>query len=479
MIGRKEEQATLRSLLEADEPQFVAVYGRRRVGKTYLVRESFGYEFTFQHTGVSNESIPVRKRRQVQLDKFAESLSEAGHPPKGKLTSWDDAFAALKKVVASSKEKKKVLFIDELSWMDAGGSGLVSALEGFWNGWATARREKDVILIVCASATYWMMSNVVNARGGLHNRLTGQIHLRPFTLRECEEYLRSKGIALSRHQVLQGYMIFGGVPYYWSLLRRGRSLPQNVDELLFREGAPLRNEYDNLYAALFSRPDQYLRIINALSASNRGITRDEVSKKTGIASSGDLSKKLAELESCDFIRRYVPYGYTQKNALYQLVDNFTLFYHKFMKGRPHDNDFWKSQGNSPAVNSWSGVAFERVCLEHVPQIKQALGISGVHVKVNAWRCRPDADRGIQGSQIDLLIARKDQVINICEAKFSEYDFAIDAAFDRDMRRKVSDFQKKTRTRSAIHPTLITTYGLIENAYSLTVQAVIVSEDLFC
>lgn len=469
----------LRALLDADEPQFVAVYGRRRVGKTYLVRESFDYEFTFQHTGVSNESIPVRERKQVQLDKFAESLRDAGYAPEGRLSSWSDAFMELKKVVANSREEKKVIFIDELSWMDASGSGLVSALESFWNGWATARKEKDVILIVCASATYWMMNNVVNARGGLHNRLTGQIHLRPFTLLECEDYLRSKNIALSRHQILQCYMIFGGVPYYWSLLRRGRSLPQNVDELLFREGAPLKNEYDNLYAALFSKPDQYLRIIEALSASNKGITRDEISRRTGIASSGDLSKKLRELESCDFIRKYIPYGYAQKNALFQLVDNFTLFYHKFMKCDPHDDDFWKSQGNSPSVNAWSGVAFERVCIEHISQIKQALGISGVHVEVNAWQCKPDADKGIRGSQIDLLIARKDQVINICEAKFSEFDFAIDAAFDRDMRRKVSDFQKKTRTRCAIHPTLITTYGLVENSYSSAVQSVIVSEDLFC
>ena len=478
VIGRIAERKMLQSLPDEEEPQFVAVYGRRRVGKTYLVRESFSYEFTFQHTGVSNEALGNRERKQRQLDRFGESLAQAGYTGETRISSWNEAFNGLKSVIANSKDRKKIIFIDELSWMDAGGGELVSALESFWNGWVTARKEKDVVLIVCASATYWMMDNIVNAKGGLHNRLTGQIHLRPFTLGECEEYLSSRNIALSRHQILQCYMIFGGVPYYWSLLKRGRSLAQNVDELLFRDGAPLRNEYSNLYRALFNKPDQYLKIIEALSSSNRGITRDQISKKTGIASSGDLSRKLAELENCDFIRKYIPYGYAQKNALYQLIDNYTLFYHKFLKGGVSDENYWESQSGSPAINAWSGIAFERVCLEHIPQIKRALGISGVRTEVNAWRCEADPDKGIQGSQIDLLIARKDQVINVCEMKFSEYDFAIDAAFDRDMRRKISDFRKKTRTRHAIHPTLITTYGLVDNAYAGMVQAVITTEELF-
>lgn len=478
MIGRAAERKLLQSLLDAEEAQFVAVYGRRRVGKTYLVRESFGYEFTFQHTGVSNESLPPGERMRVQLDKFAQSLADAGFAGDVPLASWDDAFNALKAVISSSTDEKKVIFIDELSWMDTRGSGLVSALESFWNGWATARKEKDVVLVVCASATYWMIENVVNARGGLHNRLTGQVHLRPFTLGECEEYLRSRSIALSRHQMLQCYMIFGGVPYYWSLLRRGRSLGQNVDELLFKDNAPLRNEYDNLYRALFDKPDQYLAIIEALATSNQGLERGEICERTGIASSGDLSKKLAELERCDFIRRYVPYGHAKKNALFQLIDNFTLFHRRFLSGGTRDEAFWQSQVNSPAVNAWSGIAFERVCLEHVPQIKRALGVAGVHVEAGAWRCGPDADKGIRGSQIDLVIVRKDQVVNVCEMKFSEFDFVIDAAFDRDMRRKMSDFQKKTRTRYALHPTLVTTYGLVENAYSATMQAVVTAEDLF-
>ena len=478
MIGRTEEKKLLQSLVNEKEPQFIAVFGRRRIGKTYLVRESFNYSFTFQHTGISNASIASGFRKQAQLDKFAESLAEAGYICEGKLTSWNEAFSGLKEVVKKSKDKKKVIFIDELSWMDTKDSGLISALESFWNGWAAARKEKDVILIVCASATYWMINNIVNARGGLHNRLTGQIALKPFTLKECEEYLDSRKITFSRHQILQCYMIMGGVPYYWSLLKKGKSLPQNIDALFFKENAPLQNEYDNLYRALFNKPDQYIRIIEALSSVNKGISRDEISRRTKISSSGDLTKKLAELEHCGFIRKYVPYGYKERNSLYQLIDNYTLFYNKFMKDKTFDENYWKNQINSPMIKAWSGVAFERVCLEHISQIKAALGISGVYTEVNSWQCLPDPDKGIYGSQIDLLIVRKDQIINLCEMKYSESEYLIDASFDRSQKRKISDFQNKTNTKYAIHSTVITTYGVVENAYSGEVQAVITAEDLF-
>ena len=478
MIGRIEEQKILKSLVEEEEPQFIAVFGRRRIGKTYLVRESFNHEFTFQHTGISNASIKNEARKQAQLDKFAESLAEAGYTSEKRIQSWNDAFNGLKEVIKRSPDDKKVIFIDELSWMDTRDSGLISALESFWNGWVTARKEKDVILIVCASATYWMIDNIVNAKGGLHNRLTGQIHLKPFTLKECEEYLNSKKIVFNRHQILQCYMILGGVPYYWSLLKKGKSLPQNIDDLFFVPGAPLQNEYENLYKALFNKPDHYIKIIEALSSVNKGISRDEISKKTGIAKSGDLSKKLLELENSGFIRRYIPFGYKQRNAIYQLIDNYTLFYHKFIKDKVYDENYWKTLSNSPSVNSWSGVAFERVCLEHVAEIKKALGISGVFTETNAWSCSQDDELGIQGSQIDLLIVRKDQIINVCEMKYSETDYVVDAEFDRAQRRKISDFQKKTNTKYALHSTLITTYGVVANSYSGDIQSIITAEDLF-
>ena len=281
MIGRIEEKKLLQSLVYEEEPQFVAVFGRRRIGKTYLVRESFQHQFTFEHTGVSNNSLTAGNRTQAQLDKFSESLAEAGFVPDQKIHSWDEAFNGLKQVIIRSRDKKKVIFIDELSWMDTRESGLISALEHFWNGWVTARKEKDVILIVCASATYWMMNNIVNAKGGLHNRLTGQINLKPFSLKECEEYLTSRKIILNRHQILQCYMILGGVPYYWSLLKKGKSLPQNIDDLFFKDGAPLVNEYHNLYNSLFNKPDQYIRTLHrqAYAVPKMNCVKDQESRR--------------------------------------------------------------------------------------------------------------------------------------------------------------------------------------------------------
>lgn len=478
MIGRKEEKKYLLSLLNEDEPQFIAVYGRRRIGKTYLIRETFEHEFTFQHTGLSNYEVEPSKRLAAQLSKFEESLIEYGYKNLTKITSWYDAFNALKELINKSKNKKKIIFIDELSWMDTKGSGFISALENFYNGWVTARKEKDIILIVCASATYWITEKIVNNKGGLHNRLTGQLNLKPFTLLECEEYLKGKNILFNRHQILQCYMILGGVPYYWSLLKKGKSLAQNIDDLFFKSNGFLINEYNNLYEALFNKPDQYMTIVEALSSQNKGITRDEICLKTGIKSSGDLTKKLIELENCGFIRKYIPFGYKEKNSLYQLIDNYTLFYYKFLKDNVHNESYWQESINSPKVRSWSEIAFERVCLEHIHQIKKALGISGVYTEINSWQCSKDTDLGIFGSQIDLLIVRKDQVINLCEMKYSETNYIVDSGFDKDIKRKISDLINKTGTKYAIHPTLITTYEVVENSYSMEIQSIITSSDLF-
>lgn len=478
MIGRTEEKKYLQSLIYEEEPQFVAVYGRRRVGKTYLIRESFEHSFTFEHTGVSNSDFDVNSLKVVQLEKFQESLAEFGYKPSEKITSWNEAFNGLKEVIKASNEKKKVIFIDELSWMDTKDSGLISALESFWNGWATARKEKDVILIVCASATYWIMENIIHAKGGLHNRLTGKVHLKPFNLYECKQYLESRKIVFSPHQILMCYMILGGVPFYWSLLKKGKSLPQNIDELFFVDGALLADEYDNLYNALFNKPAQYLKIINVLSQAKNGLTREEIIKKTHIASSGAFSKKLEELENCDFIRKYIPYGKKDSCYIYQLIDNYTLFYHQFLKKNHFEEHFWQNQINTPAINSWTGLAFEKVCLEHVPQIKKALGISGVYTDVNAWQCSEDKKLGIEGAQIDLMLVRKDQIINLCEMKYTESSFFVTNSFIMEMNNKIKSLREKTKTNHAIHPTLVTTYPVVQNEYAADLQAIITAEDLF-
>lgn len=470
LVGRKKEQETLLRALKSDKSEFIAVYGRRRIGKTFLVRETYRQRIVFQHTGVYKGGV---KR---QLGAFCKSLAEAGAGNFDLPANWMDAFELLKDVLGQDDEVKKVIFLDELSWMDTPKSDLLAALEWFWNGWASARH--DIVLVVCASATSWMLNKVIHNKGGLYNRLSRRINLGQFTLEECEELLRSRGVVMNRYQILELYMVLGGIPYYWEFVERGKSSAQNIDSMLFAEGAPLADEFDYLFDAIFARPEGYLKIIEALTGKKAGLTRKEIAQRAKVIDSGHLSEKLEELESCGFIRAYRSYGKRNKGTLYQLMDNFTLFYYKFLKEKPTDEHFWTSQQGGSSINAWRGLAFERVCLEHLPQIKGALGISGVNAEVNSWFCAEDPEHGVKGSQIDLLIARKDQVINICEMKYSQEPFVVTKTVDDAISRKLADFRAVTGTTAALHPTLVTTYDIAQNQYASSFQSVVTAADLF-
>lgn len=470
IIGREKELELLKSATRDEYSHFIAVYGRRRIGKTFLINEAFNYRFTFSHSAMSDGSY------SMQLESFASSLNDYGLKVNKKPKNWLEAFDMLRELIKKSSEKKKVVFVDELSWMDTPRSDMLSALENFWNSFCVVRR--DVVLIVCASATSWMMSNIIHNKGGLYNRLTEQINLTPFSLKECEDYAKSRNLICGREQIIQYYMIFGGIPFYWSFIKKGMSVYQNIDQLFFSFNAPLKKEFDYLFSSLFKKPEAYIKIVEALSTRKIGMNRNDIIDATGITNSGDLTKKLEDLEYCGFIRKYCSFGSKTKNAIYQLMDPFTYFYYSFMKDEPDDEHFWTNQLNMPKLNTWQGLAFERVCLLHINQIKIKLGISGVLTNVHSFSCKKDADNGIYGSQIDLLIARKDQIINLCEMKYSSGIYSIDKDTYLDIQKKISDLQKITGTRYAIHPILITTYGLLDNSYSSYMQAVVTMDDLF-
>ncbi len=470
IVGRQEELNLLKNIYSDDKSHFVAIYGRRRVGKTFLIRECYNYKFTFQHAGLSDGGL------KDQLFAFCTSLKDSDYKFKRKPKNWLEAFEGLKDLIRKSNNQKKIIFIDELSWMDTPKCDLMIALENFWNAFASAR--KDIILIVCASATSWMLSKVVHNKGGLYNRLTEQINLQPFSLKECEEYVKANNLVFTRNQIMQYYMVFGGVPFYWNFLQKGLSLAQNIDAVLFAENAPLKKEFEYLYASVFKNPEVYLKIIEALRSKKAGMTREEIIENAHIINSGDLTAKLEELESCGFIRKYHSFGMKTKNAIYQLIDNFTLFYYQFLKNYPTDENFWTHKINTPSANSWLELAFERICLEHIKQIKFKLGISGVHTEVNSWFCKKDESQGISGSQIDLLIIRDDKVINLCEMKYYRTDYTITAKDDEDLRKKINDFTMLAKTKYAIYPTIITTYGLTQNGYAANIQSVITLDDLF-
>ena len=470
IIGRKDEQAELRRAYESEYSEFVAVTGRRRIGKTFLVRETFNYTFAFQHSGLANQ------KTRVQLQEFRQSLIKSGLKKCRVPTDWFDAFFLLSELLDQQGKGKKVVFIDELPWMDAPRSNFVSALEHFWNAYASAR--KDILLIICGSATSWIINNVFRNHGGLHNRVTHRIHLAPFTLGECDEYARSQHLVMSRYDVLECYMVMGGIPFYWSLLERGRSLAQNIDALFFSPMGKLHYEYSELYDSLFKNPEPYLQIVSTLGTKRIGMTREELVNEGGITNNGQLSRILEDLEACGFIRRYVYQGIKRSNAIFQLMDNYTLFYYKFLHNHADvGENYWSANVNTPVRNAWEGLAFERVCFEHVRQIKQALGISGVSTRVYSWRVKDDPVYG-EGTQVDMVIDRSDQVVNLCEMKFSTKEYAIEKTDDDSLRHKAGRFREAQKSHKAVHLTFITPFGVKQNTYQYSVQNVITADDLF-
>ncbi|MDR1757553.1 MAG: ATP-binding protein [Bacteroidales bacterium] len=365
------------------------------------------------------------------------------------------------------------MFIDEMPWMDTQKSDFLTGLDFFWNAYASA--EKNIVLIVCGSASSWIVKKLLKNRGGLHNRVTQQIVLQPFTLKETEEYFMAKGIALSRYQMAESYMIFGGVPYYLSLFQKKYGLSQNVDNLCFNQNGKLRDEFEELYASLFNNYENHIAIVKALSTKTKGLMRSEIVDLTKLPNGGNFTKTLQELELCGFIRKYNAFEKKQKEAIYQLIDNFTLFYYNFMaENRSGDEHFWTNLLENPTHRAWSGYAFEQVCLSHITQIKRKLGILGVHTKTSSWRCKTEEG----GAQIDLLIERNDNVINLCEIKYSKAEFVIDKKYNAELRGKKELFHRESKTRKALHQTLITTFGIKHNEYWGEVQSEVILDDLF-
>lgn len=468
MVGRIAEQAELRALLDNSESVFAAVYGRRRVGKTYLVRKTFGNHFAFDHVGLSSGKM------SDQLESFRNSLIAHGHRKCPVLKSWIGAFEELKKLLDRGKSTKKIVFIDELPWMDTSKSRFIPAFEHFWNSWAAWR--DDIVLIVCGSATSWLLNKVINSKGGLHNRVTKRIRLEPFTLAECEQLSAEKGLALDRHQIAECYMVFGGVAYYWSLLEKGLSVAQNIDRLFFSQNGALRGEYQELYKSLFRVPEPYERIVCALGTRKVGMTRSAVAEAAGLNDNGALTKYLEELEQCGFVRKYLAFGKIGKDALFQLVDNFTLFYFCFRTAiqRGAEN-YWLEKLDAQSHVVWTGLAFERVCLLHVQQIRIALGISGVATNVCSWS---GADENGRRAQIDLLLDRNDRVITLCEMKFADEAYALTKKDIESLRHKRAAFRFATGTRRAVHLTMVTAEGLEHNSYRNEIQRELTLDDLF-
>lgn len=468
LIGRDKERRLLLDYLNTDKSEFIAIYGRRRVGKTYLIRQVIGEKACFTLTGMENAGM------QDQLANFYFTLRRV-YDKSVQPKSWIEAFDELQSYLEGLPAGKKIVFIDELPWLDTLRSRFIAALEHFWNGWCDARN--DVKLIVCGSATSWMIDKIINNRGGLHNRRTHQIFVAPFTLGESLRYFKTFGFGYRLKEVAECYMVMGGVAYYYSLMSPKESVAQNIDRLFFASGGELTGEFENLYRSLFKKAGDHINIVTALATKGKGLTRKQILKHTRLNNNKKFSTTLEELEKCGFIRSYVPFGETKRDLLFQLTDAFTHFHFQYgITNKYQDEAYWTNSLNSPRYRAWSGLSFEMLCLNHIRQIKQALGISGIQCRVCSWMSKP-VD-GQKGSQIDLLIDRADQTVNLCEMKFSQSEYEITKSDSDSLTNKLNRFIEETHTRKSVIITMITSFGVKAGKYTGAIQRQLVLDDLF-
>ena len=472
IIGRKREQEIFETCIDSNKSELIAVYGRRRVGKTFLIKNYFEGRLDFYFTGSLNKS----KNEMLML--FSEQLVQYSNIEMPIPRTWHEAFNRLKDYILSLKKDKVIIFIDEISWIDTPKSGFLAEFEYFWNSWASSYGK--IKLIICASATSWIIGKFLSDKGGLHNRVTRTIDVKPFNLPGTELFLKSKGVKFNRIDIVLCYMAIGGVPYYLDLIDPKLGMAQNVDNLFFAEEGYLRREFGFLFRSLFRNHDFQLNILKCIAQKNRGLTRREIARALKLPKGGNLTLALRELENCGFIRKYVAFGKKERDMLFQVVDFYTLFYLKFCNTRQeNDPEFFSKNIGSSEINAWAGYSFEILCLLHINQIKRKIGIGGVVTNVCSWTTSPDAELGLPGAQIDLIIDRHDNTINLCEMKFSKTKYTISKKYFETLNERVEIFRQKTKTNKALHTTLVTTLGLKSNAYSSVIQNEVVLDDLFC
>lgn len=459
LIGREEEKRILQQAMESREAEMVAVFGRRRVGKTFLVKSVYREQIVFEITGIQN--APYAE----QMQNFAQQLNKAANNvvPVQTPANWLEAFFLLTQLLEQKAgDQKQVVFFDELPWLAARKSGFLRAFGNFWNSWAV---NQHIVVVICGSAASWMIQKVVHDTGGLYNRITRRIHLQAFTLAETEQFLQSRHVHLDRYQIVQLHMAMGGIPHYLKEVETGNSATQNINRICFSPNGLLREEFPQLYAALFVNASNHMAVIRALAARRQGLLRKQIAEISQVPNGGGLTKVLEELVQSDFIAVFRPFGKKKQEQLYRLTDAYSLFYLQFMENRPYEGaDTWQLLSQTQAYKTWSGYAFENVCFRHIPQIKKALGISGVFSNTSSFYRKGTPEE--EGAQIDLLIDRNDHVVNLCEIKYYQEPFALTKAQADNLRNKMGVFRQATKTPKHLAIVLITTFGVKTNQYSL-------------
>ncbi len=469
ILGRYSEKQRIKEIVDAEKPAFVAMYGRRRVGKTFLLKEYFNNEFTFYATGLANSNT------QTQLVNFTVFINKSFNSTYNTPKNWLAAFTILQQAL-EKVSGNKIIFIDELPWFDTKKSDFLTGLEFFWNSWAST--QKGLKLFVCGSAASWMINKLIRNKGGLYNRVTHRFKIEPFTLQETEAFLQAQDIFIDRYQIVNLYMVMGGIPFYLEQIKKGESAAQNIERICFSDEGQLKTEFKFIFSSLFNNSEKHEKLLRKIYELGNRATRDNLVTQLKILSSGDFSVKLNELEESGFLKSYIPLGVRKSKKIYVIADYYTLFYFKFIENAgKYEAGHWVNRINDAATNVWAGLTFEQVCWDHTQNIKKKLGIEGIYSETSTW-CKTSEEEPA-GVQIDLVIDRKDRVINLFEIKYSINPFEITKEYDLKLRNKVGAFKQSTKTKKAVFLTMITTFGLQQNQYARSiVQNEITMDDLF-
>ncbi|NGX62119.1 MAG: hypothetical protein K940chlam9_01613 [Chlamydiae bacterium] len=480
IIGRTDEQNLLNEAFISKRAEMIAIYGRRRVGKTYLIKNYF------ENMPCSLAYVSGMKdgRLSEQLENFTSSIERdiAGVSLKRPL-SWMEAFELFSQVKDKIDKKKKViLFLDELPWLATKRSRLIQALDYYWNRfWSHDSRFK---LVICGSAVSWMIRNIIMNKGGLYNRVTRQICLEPFTLKETKDFLRFIGVNLNNRQIVELYMVAGGVPYYLNHVQKGLSAAQNIAKMAFSKQGILYQDFNHLFASLFEDAEKYHEIIRSIAEYRYGIEQEELIKKCSqLSHGGSATRQLQDLEEAGFIVSFIPCDRKKKGIYFRVIDEYVSFYLKWID--PHkrsvakldkSKSIWLSHRETASWKSWSGYSFETICLKHIAQIREALNIEPSAL-TTSWR--HDGRLGDEGAQIDLLFDRQDDAVTICEIKYTDKPFQIDKSYYQQIMKKIEVYKKTVKTHKEIFLAFVTSSGLKKSLYSEEyISSVLTLEDLF-
>ncbi len=476
LIGREDEIEVLDRLYKSKNAEFLAIYGRRRVGKTFLITKYFKNKgIFFEITGTPNAT--AKEQRANFHDEFCSLFGKNKKAPQ----TWAEALSQLKDAVSQVDPSQKVIiFFDELPWLASKNSRFLQALDYHWNRHFS--RMPNVLLIVCGSSAFWMVSQIVNNKGGLYGRLSAHLRITPFSLGTTEKYLRSRGIDLPYAQICEIYMVTGGVPKYLSYLEPGRSAAQCIHSLCFIPQAPLVAEFHKLYQSLFRNPESHFLIVQTLAKHHYGLTRNDLFREAKLRKGGKLNKVLIELIESGFVTLKPEIGKHLRDAKYYLSDEYSLFYLHWIEPvkmtilQGVDANYWLQYQNTQSWRIWAGYAFENLCFKHLLKIKEALRIGAVTTTAGYWK---SMNGGKKEVEIDLIIERADQCINLCEIKFYREPFEMTQAYAKELQRKKELFRSRTKTQKALFTTLITNGEVIKNpAYLSVVDSHISVESLF-